>query len=153
MMFALCCVWAQSAAAEMTSSTTSLGDVMTSVLRRRRPQMTLTVDAPAHAHAASCQSRRSSASIDSGYGSSPTLAPLLDLFSPPPPPPPGLGLPAGPLTAPLPSVSGQSPAWLAGFPHPAHAVYAAAARPANTAAVDHKNNELFFVFDGLTIRP
>jgi len=155
------------------SSSTSLNDVMTSsvvasILKRRRPQVTLTLDpGPALGpsglgQGAQGPSRRSSASIDSGYAGSLAASPTFaagvvpDIFTPPPPLPP----PGGPLTAPLPSL--QSPAaW--GFkrqpvyPPPANAppappaVYShcqrhppGLARPPVTA--DYKN-QLYFVFD------
>ena len=143
--------------AEMTSST-ALSDAMTSVLHRRRPRVTLTLDAvaapryspPAAAPVApgpAGPSRRSSASIDSGYGSSsaasPVAFPVIDIFSPGP---------RGPMTAPLPSVGSrlQSPgaAWFGPYAHlPPNAV--SSHRPRRP--ID-SNNDLCFVFDGLAIR-
>jgi len=151
-----------SAVGASTSSSASLGDVMTSsvvasILHRRRPQVTLTLDsAPRYSPPAPGPSRRSSASIDSGYGSSVTASPtlpILDIFSPPPPLPP-LGVQrTGPLTAPLPSIS-QSPGWFnQPYRNPPNAAYSQPppgfARPATTAEF---KNELFFVFDGLNFR-
>ena len=149
-------------ASSSSSSSTSLGDVMTSsvvasILHRRRPQVTLTLDsAPRYSPPAPGPSRRSSASIDSGYGSSVTASPtlpVLDIFSPPPPLPPLAVGRTGPLTAPLPSIA-QSPGWFnKPYPNPPNAAYSQPppgfARPAATAEF---KNELCFVFDGLNFR-
>jgi len=146
------------------ASSPSLGDVMTSsvvasILQRRRPQVSLTLDTtapryspPAPLALGPATSRRSSASIDSGYGSSlaasPTF-PVVDIFTPPPPLP-SLGFgprTGGPLTAPLPLIS-QSPGWLRQpCPSPTNPGHESGfARPASF------KNELYFVFDGLNFR-
>lgn len=141
--------------ARASSSATSLNDVMTSsvvasILHRRRPQVTLTLDSSLrYSPPVPGPSRRSSASIDSGYGSSlaasPTF-PLVDIFSPPPPllVPPGR-VPGGPLTAPLPSISQSSTRFNQPHPNPPHPAYShhppGFARPSTT-------NDLYFVFDG-----
>ena len=148
------------------SSSTSLVDVMTSsvvasVLKRRRPQVTLTLDSalrysPPASGAGPGQSRRSSASIDSGYGSSLSASPtfsVVDFFSPPPPLRPlRTGpIPCGPLTAPPPSIS-QSPIWF-NHPQPPNPTYSR--RPpgfAHPATTPELKNDLYFVFDGLNIR-
>ena len=151
-----------------TSSSTSLSDVMTpsvvaSILQRRRPQVTLTLDSalrysPPMPGPGPGASRRSSASIDSGYGNSLTASPtfpVVDIFTPPPPlPAPGARRTAGgPLTAPLPSIS-QSPLWLTqAYPNPPDPTYLrhppGFVRPATTAEF---KNDLYFVFDGVNIR-
>ena len=155
-----------------TSLSSSLGDVVTSsvvasILHRRRPQVTLTLDsAPRYSPPAPCvghgPSRLSSASIDSGYGSSVTASPtfpVLDIFPVPPPPLPlpqfGAGRTSGgPLTAPLPSIT-QSPGWInQPYPHPPKPHYSH--RPPGLARPTVNNtqlkNDLYFVFDGLNIR-
>ena len=104
-------------------SSTPLGDVVTSVLKRRRPKATLTLDpAPPGCSppAAARPSRHSSASMDSGYGSgsvaaSPTF-PVVDFFAAAAAPrtaASGARTPGGPpLTAPpLPSSVSQTPRW------------------------------------------
>jgi len=142
------------------SSPTSLADVMTSsvvasILQRRRPEVTLTLDsASRYSPPGAAQSRRSSASIDSGYVSSvaasPTF-PVVDIFSPPPPLPPLAARRAscGPLTAPLPAIS-QSPVWIRQtYPNPPNPAYSrhppGFPRPP-TCTAEFKN-DLYFVFD------